>query len=281
MDPRPWEQSWQTANSFYLTQLPRDHFRTNVMTEVALPTVIDTVESLLGVLDEIQVIDVGSGAGELLVGLLDHFADLVDARILTLTGIDLRPRPAELPERIEWLTGSFRDVTPDDINGLLIAHELLDDIPCPAIEIDEDCVPRLVLVDSTGRESLGDPASDEQCEWLARWWPISGPYERAEVGLPRDEAWAWLVSRVRNGLAIASDYGHTAAERTAGRWPLGTITAYRHGMQVRAVPDGTCNITAHVAMDSLPGANPETLYRDGTMWWLTVAVGSYLDSMGD
>jgi hypothetical protein len=41
----------------------------------------------------------------------------------------------------------------------------------------------------------------------------------------------------------------------------GTLTGYRAGRQVPPVPDGSCDITAHVAMDSVAeaGGRPYTL----------------------
>jgi SAM-dependent MidA family methyltransferase len=67
------------------------------------------------------------------------------------------------------------------------------------------------------------------------------------VGLARDEAWAALVSRVESGIVVAVDYGHTRAERPSA----GTLTAYRRGVQCEPVPDGTMDLTAHVAIDTL------------------------------
>ena len=73
------------------------------------------------------------------------------------------------------------------------------------------------------------------------------PGDRIEVGLARDEAWADLVARVDSGTLVAVDYGHTRAERPS----RGTLTAYRHGVQCQPVPDGTMDLTAHVAIDTL------------------------------
>ena len=56
-----------------------------------------------------------------------------------------------------------------------------------------------------------------------------------------------LGSRVRRGAVLAVDYGHTVGERPAD----GTLTAYRAGALVVPVPDGSCDLTAHVAIDSL------------------------------
>jgi SAM-dependent MidA family methyltransferase len=68
-----------------------------------------------------------------------------------------------------------------------------------------------------------------------------------EVGRVRDLAWAALVARLASGTAVAVDYGH----RRGGRPAHGTLTAYREGAVVAPVPDGTRDLTAHVAMDSL------------------------------
>jgi SAM-dependent MidA family methyltransferase len=58
------------------------------------------------------------------------------------------------------------------------------------------------------------------------------------------------VAKVRRGLAIAIDYGHLTGDRPPG----GSLTGYRDGRQVPPVPDGSCDLTAHVAMDSLGGS---------------------------
>ena len=79
---------------------------------------------------------------------------------------------------------------------------------------------------------------------------------RAEIGRPRDEAWGSAVGTLRAGLAVAVDYAHVRDAR-----PLfGTLTGFRAGREVQPVPDGSCDITAHVALDAcaLPGATLTT-----------------------
>jgi len=83
--------------------------------------------------------------------------------------------------------------------------------------------------------------------WLSAWWPLAAPGQRAEVGVSRDDLWHDVVSRIEAGTALAVDYGH----RRAARPPGGTLAGYRDGDVVAPVPDGTCNITAHVAVDAL------------------------------
>jgi SAM-dependent MidA family methyltransferase len=85
-----------------------------------------------------------------------------------------------------------------------------------------------------------------------RWWPLDGaaPGDRAEVGLSRDAAWAAAVRALGAGVAVAVDYGHLRADRVLGRYAGGTLTGYRHGRAVPPVPDGSCDLTAHVAVDA-------------------------------
>ncbi|WP_433536047.1 SAM-dependent methyltransferase [Micromonospora sp. CA-249363] len=78
--------------------------------------------------------------------------------------------------------------------------------------------------------------------------PHSG--HRAEIGRSRDEAWADAVGRISRGLAVAVDYGHLRD----GRPVDGTLTGYRSGRQVPPVPDGSSDVTAHVAVDSVASA---------------------------
>ncbi|MDG4806615.1 SAM-dependent methyltransferase [Micromonospora sp. WMMD1120] len=75
-------------------------------------------------------------------------------------------------------------------------------------------------------------------------------HHRAEIGRTRDEAWASAVQKMERGLAVAVDYGHLRA----GRPVDGTLTGYRDGRQVHPIPDGSSDVTAHVAMDSVASA---------------------------
>jgi SAM-dependent MidA family methyltransferase len=111
--------------------------------------------------------------------------------------------------------------------------------------------PRLLLVETTtGAERPGPPPAAADLAWQRRWWPLREPGDRAEIGLTRSQAWAAVVGRISRGLAVAADYGH----RRAGRPQAGTLTGYRAGRPVRAVPDGSCDLTAGVALDACAGA---------------------------
>jgi SAM-dependent MidA family methyltransferase len=229
---------------------PVDQFRTSVHASPlfagALARLLVRVDAALAHPAPIDVVDVGAGRGELLIALLTAVPPELRGRIRA-TAVELAPRPADLPPGVAW-----QPEIPPDRTGLLIATEWLDNVPLEVVEVDEAGETRYVLVDGAGQERLGPAVEPADAAWLATWWPLdpAEPGTRAEIGAPRDAAWAGAVSRLVRGLAVAIDYGH---ER-AGRPPFGTLTGYRAGRQVKPVPDGECDLTAHVAWDSVAEA---------------------------
>jgi SAM-dependent MidA family methyltransferase len=220
---------------------PAGHFRTSVHASPlfagAMLRLIERVDAALGRPSPFDLVDVGAGRGELLAALLPHLPGRVRP-----TAVEVAPRPKGLDDRIAWQ----RDV-PADVTGLLLATEWLDNVPLDVVDVDDDGLLRKVLVDDKGEESFGGAVDAADEVWLARWWPQPG---RAEIGWPRDTAWADAVHQVRRGCALAIDYGHLREERPA----FGTLTAFRGGRQVTPVPDGSCDLTAHVAMDAVAAA---------------------------
>ena len=211
---------------------PAAHFRTSVH---ASPVFAEAVLTLAGYAGLRTVVDVGAGGGELLVAL--HRLD----PSLELLGVDLADRPEGLDADIAW-AGRI----PEGVEALLVANEWLDDVPVHVVELTDGGW-RLVLVDpASGNEQLGPAPGDADLAWLDRWWPAGEVGDRAEVGRPRDEAWDTAVGSLRRGLAVAVDYAH----RRDSRPPSGTLSGYRDGHQVPPVPDGSCDVTSHVALDA-------------------------------
>jgi SAM-dependent MidA family methyltransferase len=217
----------------------------------AVARLLCRVDEALGRPAELAFVDMAAGRGELVTGVLAALPAEVASRTRGYA-VERADRPAGLDHRIEWLGRP-----PQAITGLLFANEWLDNVPVEVAEVDATGVPRLVLVrDDDGAERLGEPVAGAEAQWLRRWWPLA-PAEvsfegaRAEIGLPRDAAWADAVAALDRGLAVAVDYAHFAAARP----PYGTLTGFREGRETVPVPDGSCDITAHVALDAcaLPG----------------------------
>jgi len=269
---RPWADAWQDAlygaDGFYRSpDGPAGHFSTATHGPPGqvLARALLTYAARLGCR---VVVDVGAGRGELLA----HLRTLEPA--VPLVGVDVVARPEGLPADIEWLVSPGGAGLPSGLrprDALVVANEWLDVVPLTVGEIDQDGVARVVLVDRvTGKESLGNALDGADLSWCQRFWPIADlePGDRVEVGATRDTAWSALLDRMEGGVALAVDYGHHLGERPQG----GTLTAYRKGVLVTPVPDGSCDLTAHVAVDSL--RHDEVLLQRDALRRLGVQAGT-------
>ncbi|MGC4804106.1 SAM-dependent methyltransferase [Micromonospora sp. DT233] len=289
--PVRWREAMQRAlygpEGFFVSGSgPADHFRTSVHAAPAFASalyrLVCRLNRALGFPARFDVVDVGAGRGELLRALAalagpegDHEGSPRHggspqapplARRLRLTAVELAPRPVDLPAEIAWV-----DAVPPGVTGLLLGTEWLDNVPLDVAVPDRDGWRYLLVDPATGAETVGDPVTGADADWLATWWPTPdgpdaglgtpaaptdslGPVApgalRAEIGRSRDGAWADAVRRIDRGLALAVDYGHLADDRPVG----GTLTGYRRGRQVPPVPDGSCDVTAHLAVDSAGAA---------------------------
>ncbi|CAL9503024.1 hypothetical protein SUDANB151_03452 [Streptomyces sp. enrichment culture] len=229
---------------------PAGHFRTSVHASPlfagAVARLLCRVDAALGHPAPLDFVDMAAGRGELVTGVLAALpADVADRT--RAYAVEVAARPEGLDRRIRW-----RAEPPAGVTGLLFANEWLDNVPVEVAEVDAAGVARRVLVRADGAERLGEPVAGAEAAWLARWWPAAGEEgRRAEIGLPRDEAWASAVATLDAGLAVAADYAHTAAARP----PFGTLTGFRRGRETEPVPDGSCDITAHVALDACAAAH--------------------------
>ena len=230
---------------------PACHFRTSVHVSPsyagAVLELLWQVDAALGRPERVDLVDVGAGRAELLQQVLAAATAGPGQASRRLAGriaacaVELAPRPAGLDPRIRW-----QPVPPAGITGLVMASEWLDNIPLNVVELTP-AGPAVVQVDpATGAERALGPPAPEDLAWIRAWWPLRACGERAEVGSTRCAAWAGVIRNIDRGIAVAVDYGHVKADRPA----CGTLTGYLEGRAVPAVPDGTRDITAHVALDA-------------------------------
>jgi hypothetical protein len=169
---------------------------------------------------DFTVVDVGAGTG----AFLQHVATCGPAD-WRLVGVERAPRPAALDPRVAWVAE-----LPLRFRGFLLAHEWLDDVPLDVVRDG-----RVMLEDGSPGAAAGP--------WTHGW---GGD----EDGSARDDAWRAAVGHLDRGTALAVDYGHTRTTRRP------TLTGWRDGRPCRPVYDGSCDLTAHVALDSLAAAVP-------------------------
>ena len=241
---RPWrvamaEALYGAAGFYRRAGAPAAHFRTAAhASPLWAGAWLRVATHVAQHIRDMTVVEIGAGGGELLAGLARQAPDG-----WRLVGVDVCPRPDRLPDRVEWSAER-----PAPFQGLLVAVEWLDVVPVDVVERSESGL-RLVEVRPEGEERLGPPIAPDDEAWLARWWTPADVGDRAEVGSRRDEAWAQAVAGLERGVAIAVDYAVDPRRDVAG-----TLTGYRAGRQVAPVPDGSCDLTAHVLLQACAAA---------------------------
>lgn len=191
-----------------------------------------------------------------------ELVDFIAARGSGRSSVVLLGAAAQLaPDLAEALPGvELRGDLPNEFGGLVVAVDWLCHVPTHVVRADDNGRPRIVHVDPvTGSEILGSPVDDAGVPpsigaWLADHWPLPAPFDRAEIGTTREAAWRDVVRRLSGGSAIAIEHGHLRATRPAEgtlRCPTGAA----------AVPDGTRDIVADVALDAL-AATAGSTYAD-------------------
>ena len=194
----PWREAWHDAlygpRGFYRgTEGPAGHFTTSTHGPLGA-SFADAVGRLADREGVHHVVDVGCGRGELLTHLAAQRPDL------RLTGVDVVPRPDDLPDAVAWLRSPGGATLPPELTDLddvlVVAHEWLDVVPCTVAEVVAPGRLAVVLVDpATGEESTGGAPTDDELAWCARHWPVDGlpvgatgrgrPDPRPGVGRPR------------------------------------------------------------------------------------------------
>ncbi len=225
---------------------PAGHFRTSVHASArfaaAVVRLLSGVDAALGRPERLAFVDVGAGRGELTLAVRALLPAGLRGRV-DFRAVELADRPAGLPADVDW-----RAEPPAGVRGLLFANEWLDNVPLDVAGPGPDGRLRYLEVAPDGTERAGGPLEAADAAWAGRWWPDG---ERVELGGPRDAAWAGAVGALEQGLAVAADYAHLRAARP----PFGTLTGFRAGRECPPVPDGSCDLTAHVALDAaaVPG----------------------------
>jgi SAM-dependent MidA family methyltransferase len=229
------------------------HFRTSAIASplfgTALLRLLVAVDETLGRPRRLDLIDIGAGPAHLLRRLA-VLAPAYLAQRMHLGAVEVAARPVDLPDHIAWYD---RLPSPGTVTGLVLATEWLDNVPLDIAQVDDAGTLRYVLVEpTTGHEVIGGRVDEADSAWATRWWSESPwqPGIRVELGQPRDEAWASAVAGLGRGVALTVDYGHMWYDRPHA----GTLTGFRAGRINVPVPDGSCDITAHVAVDAVCAA---------------------------
>lgn len=188
----------------------------------------------LGQPDPFTVIDAGAGPGTLARTVAKAEPDCTPV----LRWINVERSAAG---RAAHTVGTSRAQMPEDsLTGVIVANELLDNLP-------------LRLFDSDGHE-VGDHCPDPETRLTPR----------------QDQAGAWLfqaLSILDRGTVTVIDYMSTTEEMAARPWPewLRTYRGHERGDDPWSAP-GTQDITCEVALDQLSAVCPPTRVTAQATW---------------
>lgn len=202
-----------------------------------------------GIGEPFQLVEVASGSGSLLRPLLD---------VVDVPAVAVETSPAAR----DALAGlvSVSDSLPDRIRGVVIANELLDNLPMAlAQRVDGEWRERWVgasggdleFVDATPRRAVVD--------WLEAY---AGPVDDGGWVEVQLEARRWvedLLGRIEVGAILLIDYGDTA-ENLLHRRGGGTLRTYRahhlgpHPLDEPGETDITADVNFSALLDLSPGA---------------------------
>jgi SAM-dependent MidA family methyltransferase len=196
-----------------------------------------------------EVVEAAAGSGSLLRPLLDTIE--VEA-----VAVEASPAARELLAGVVPVSDRLRD----RIRGVLIANELLDNLPMAlAQKIDGEWRERWVGADSGELIFVDAPPRPEVVEWLEAYAGEVADGGWVEVQL---EARRWLadaLARMEAGAVVLIDYGDTA-ENLLPRRQDGTLRTYRahhlgpHPLDEPGETDITADVNFTALVDLHPGA---------------------------
>ncbi len=213
---------------------------------------LDAEWKRIGRPDVFTVVDAGAGPGSLARSVLAARPACGDA--LRYVAVEIAPGQRERhPDAVE----SVAAMPTEPLDGVVIANELLDNLPF-----------RLAVFDQGWREAFVDVGTDGRFVEV-----LSAPIDPAPTFLPAtaqfgaraplvDRAAAFVTAArrlVRSGSAVAIDYGTPITAMLAGRPYRDWMRTYRgneRGDHYLAAP-GTQDITIDVPIDQLP--EPDTV----------------------
>ncbi len=202
--------------------------------------------------DSFTLVEVAGGSGSLLRPLLEQAA-CADVRV-----VEASPAAREALATIEGVGSVLSDVSglPDAFEGVVIANELLDNLPV-AIAVRRGSGWRELWVGADGqRLTLVDAAPrPEVVEWCERFGLPCPDGGLVEVQIEASDWVAGMVGRLTAGSLVLIDYGDVT-ENLEDRRSDGTLRTYRsHRLGEHPLDNpGSADITADVNFSAMIAA---------------------------
>jgi SAM-dependent MidA family methyltransferase len=170
------------------------------------------------------IVDVGAGSGSLLTSLIEELGD----GATEVWAVDASPAArASLEQRSDWQVSTGLDHVPSRLTGVIVANELLDNLPVALVARHGDgWEERWVGLSSDGLALAPMIARPEIEEWAERFGGSVRDGGMIEVQIAAGEWLNRALSRLQAGAVLVVDYGGTAEELEPRR-TQGTLRTYR------------------------------------------------------
>jgi len=212
-----------------------------------------------------RILEFGAGTGKLAASILGHLRELdfpLDHYGILEIAPDLAQRQRTLLEEtknelqystaIEWLSA-----LPSEFEGVIIANEVLDAMPCERIVYHNGEWHQQGVVIKNGALALEiGPVVDRQ---LLPDYLLTHSFSEGyttEIN-PQSEAWMTAVTQaITSGLFITLDYGFPASEFFHPQREQGTLIGHHrhHTITDLLYLPGLCDLTSHVEWSSISSA---------------------------
>ena len=227
-----------------------------------------------------RILEFGAGTGKLAASILSRLRELdfpLDSYSILEIAPDLAQRQRtflqetknslQCPTEIDWLSA-----LPTDFEGIILANEVLDAIPCERIIYQDGTWHLQGVVIQNGTFALeAGPAIDPG---LLPDYLLTHSFAEGYTTEIHPQSVAWLTAlthALSSGLFITLDYGFPAAEFFHPQRGQGTLMAHHrhHTITDPLYLPGLCDLTSHVEWSSLAkvtlaaGANEVYLNNQG------------------
>ncbi len=226
------------------------------------------VADAMAPLERPVLVEVGAGSGSLLAPLLEGLG----RSDVTTVAVEASPQARR---RLERLPGVDRvlpslDELDSDLEGVVIANELLDNLPVAlAVRTADAWEERWVDAEDGELTLVAAPPRPQVAAWADRYAGPVPPGGQVEIQMAATSWVGSAVARIRRGALALFDYGGTSAELEPRR-SEGTLRTYRHhhlGPDPLLSPGETdvtvdVDFTAMAAAAAAAGGDVEVMRQD-------------------